>query len=237
MPIYFSPESLTNYSIARSHSDNGTRFQGDTPFSQKAKLVDFLQGSGGTCRVSIVSQTFSSHAGTHADNPAHFKDYPSMAVFSDDLYTGKSTVLDVSNALRSDLMITRTMLEDTFAKIKNESDIERILLRTSPESLYARVPQSHFAHLQKSSAEFLVSKGVRMVAIDTPSVDHPEEKCLSGAVHGVLYDARAAIVENIDLSNMTTGCGELVTVFDPARQYADARGISQMYFFPSTHAS
>ena len=64
-------------------------------------------------------------------------------------------------------------------------------------------------------------------------VDHPEEKCLCGAVHGLLYDARAAIVENVALGRLGTQKGEVVTMFDPARIYADARGIAQMYFFPT----
>lgn len=225
---------LQEASIVRSVKDNGTLFHGDATFDQNASVRNFSEAQNSACRVSVVRQSFSSHAGTHADTPAHFKVDEKLPILPDDLYSGQGMVIDVSAGLRSDMRVTRAVLEDALAAGKiDPAGAKAFLLRTNAENFYSGDPRQMFPHLTKDGAEFLVNAGTQMVGIDTPSVDHPEEKCLSGAVHGLLYDARTAIVENVGLRKLRTGRGEVATMFDPARSFVDARGISQMYFFPN----
>ncbi len=234
MPESLQHHSLRESSIVRPINDNGTLFIGDSQFVQTAQLSNFSQDDKGICRVSLARQAFSSHAGTHADSPAHFESDTALPVLPEDSYSGSSLLLDVSHSLRNDLQISRSMIEDVIAQcdVGKAELIRRFLIRSNKESTYSHIPRALFPHLTKEAASFFGNRGARMVAIDTPSVDHPKEQCLSGAVHGLLYEARTAIVENVDLGRVSTGKGEVVTIFDPVRTFADARGISQMYFFP-----
>ncbi len=234
----FSLNRLREASIVRRADDAGTLFVGDTPFDQSADLRNFSEGEGSACRVSLVKRSFSSHAGTHADSPAHFQTDTSLPALPEELYSGSSLVLDASKLLRSDFQITRAMLEDVLALHGKRvpDDVRSFLLRTNAENAHPAEAREMFPHLTKEAASFLVDTGARMIGIDTPSVDHPQEKCLSGAVHGLLYEARAAILENVDLSKLSTREGEVTTIFDPTRSFVDARGIAQMYFFPKSYA-
>lgn len=232
MPINFSLSRLPDYSIVRSQSDNGTTFPDDTTFSQEPELRNF--STQGVCRVSRVQQRFSSHAGTHADQPMHFEDSP-MRLFVDSQYSGNAVLLDVSGRIQKDGIVTRAMIEDTIAEHLSLSDSQGacILLRTNTAPHYSTTPQTIFPYLDQDVAGFAEANHAPMIAIDTPSVDHPSEECLSGAVHGALYRARTAIVENIAIRDRGSKAGEVITFFDKARSFEDARGISEMLFIPS----
>lgn len=223
---------LPNYSIVRMPNDAGAAFPGDTPFEQESEIRNF--SPEGICRVSRVQQVFSSHAGTHADQPMHFEDAPQHALTANQ-YSGKALLLDVSNRIQQDGLVTRAMIEDVIAQYFSEAKLHgsRVLLRTNLASQYSSEVQEMFPHLAKDVAGLLSEHRVPMVAIDTPSVDHPRETCLSGAVHGALYQARTAIVENIALKGKGSKSGEVVTFFDSSRNFEDSRGISEMLFIPS----
>ena len=228
----FSLSRLPDYSIARMPNDASAAFPDDTVFSQETEMQNF--SSEGICRVTRVEQVFSSHAGTHADQPMHFQDVPQHS-FAANQYSGKALLLDVSNQIQQDGLVTRAMIEDVIAKYFLDSQINeaRILLRTNPNPQYSSEAQKLFPHLSTDTAALLSEHRVPMIAIDTPSVDHPSEKCLSGAVHGALYQARTAIVENIAPRGRGSKSGEVVTFFDNSRNFEDAHGISEILFIPS----
>lgn len=232
MLLSFSFSRLPDYSIVRMPNDAGTVFPGDTAFEQESEMHNF--SPEGICRVSRVQRVFSSHAGTHADQPMHFEDVPQHP-FAENQYSGKALLLDVSNRIEQDGLVTRAMIEDAIAKHFSDSQVHgaRILLRTNPNPPYPSESQKLFPHLATDAAGLLSQYRVPMVAIDTPSVDHPSEKCLSGAVHGALYQARTAIIENIAIKDRGSKSGEVVTFFDDSRNFQDARGISEILFVPS----
>lgn len=242
---------LQEHSIVRSPQDNGTLFPGDTLFYSNAEFCNFSQEEH-TCRVSKVTQAFSSHAGTHADNPSHFHPSPDCREFSQYVYQGEAVIIDVSKRLMGQKAITRTMIEEALADIVTlrKASQRRVLIRTNEAEKYPDAPTDQFVHFSKDAARFLADERLSdsrlpwiwdlppterfgMIGIDTPSVDHPTEKDLMRGVHGIFYDARIAIVENVDLGRQKPAQGTLVTIFDPKRRFPDAKGIAEMYFFPS----
>ena len=52
--------------------------------------------------------------------------------------------------------------------------------------------------------------GIRLVGIDTPSMDHADSKELAG--HHTLFEGGVAILENLDLSGVPPGDYELIAL-------------------------
>ncbi len=240
-------QRLTEHRIDRSPADMGTLFPGDT---RSVHSVDPQQFSGeGFCQVSTIRYILSSHAGTHADQPPHFHPKPEFQEFPDICYQGSAIVLDVSKRLREEIKITTAMIEDALGALTLHRFPPRVLVRTLDTEDYPREPREIFPYLSEGAAETLVRVAASplnatsfpratLIGIDTPSVDHPNEKKLLEHVHGILYRARIAIVENLQLRQKMNGDqGELLTLFDPLRAAPDAKGIAAMFFFPTALAT
>lgn len=174
-------------------------FPGDTPFSAKwvARLAD-----GASCNVSAIEM--SVHCGTHTDAPSHFEDgSPDIASVPLDAYIGRCRVVDVRGAGDPSLVppevLTPAVLEGA----------ERVLLRTrtthDPE-----VFDPTFTAVGPDAARVLVEAGIRLVGIDTPSMDFAASKDLP--THHVLYRGGVAILENLDLSAVEPGDYELIAL-------------------------
>lgn len=56
----------------------------------------------------------------------------------------------------------------------------------------------------------LVQAGIRLVGIDTPSMDHAASKDLAG--HHTLFEGGVAILENLDLRHVPAGDYELIAL-------------------------
>lgn len=187
------------YDISEPIEPATATFPGDTPFSQQWVL---RQERGGSCNVSTI--TMSVHVGTHTDAPLHF-DLAGPDIASVDLtrYLGRCRVVDVqgvgSPALIPAAALTPAML----------AGAERLLLRTRPHHDH-RVFDAAFAAVGPDAARVLVAAGIRLVGIDTPSMDHADSKELDG--HHVLYEGGVAILENIDLRAVPAGDYELIAL-------------------------
>jgi arylformamidase len=174
-------------------------FPGDTPFSQQWVL---RQERGGSCNVSTI--TMSVHVGTHTDAPLHF-DVAGADIASVDLaaYLGPCRVVDVrgvgSPALVPAAALTPELLRGA----------TRILFRTRDEHDH-RTWDPRFPALGADAARALVAAGMRLVGIDTPSIDHADSKELDG--HHVLHEGGVAILENIDLRGVPAGDYELIAL-------------------------
>ena len=57
---------------------------------------------------------------------------------------------------------------------------------------------------------WLVSRGLRLLGVDAPSVDGRESKSLE--THQALFDAGASILENLDLRDVSDGPYELIAL-------------------------
>lgn len=139
----------------------------------------------------------SSHQGTHIDAPSHFL-WGGMTV--DELpisfLIGRCLVLDVRD--------TGRVIEPD-AIIHRMGSFSRILLRTSAseENIFG----NEFPCLHKDTARALVEKGVRVVGIDSPSV---EEYPGDGSVHRILLTHPTIILELLDLSTVAEGVYDLI---------------------------
>lgn len=174
-------------------------FPGDTAFSQEWVL---RQENGASCNVSTIRM--SVHVGTHTDAPLHF-DLAGSDIAGVDLrlYLGRCRVVDVRGEGTPSLVpaaaLTKAML----------AGVERLLLRTRDRHDH-RTWNGAFTALGPDAARVLVAAGVKLVGIDTPSIDHGDSKDLHG--HHVLYEGGVAILENIDLSAVPAGDYELIAL-------------------------
>jgi arylformamidase len=174
-------------------------FPGDTPFSQQWVL---RQEQGGSCNVSTIRM--SVHVGTHTDAPLHF-DIAGADIASVDLtaYIGRCRVLDVRGAGSPSQVPAAALTPESLR------GVERVLLRTRDDHDHRRWDPA-FTALGPDAARALVEAGVRLVGIDTPSMDHADSKELDG--HHVLHDGGVAILENVDLRGVPAGDYELIAL-------------------------
>ncbi|MFK7740767.1 MAG: cyclase family protein [Planctomycetota bacterium] len=170
-------------------------FPGDNAFSREEVM---RMADGASCNVSTIRM--SVHVGTHADSPLHY-DPAGIDSASVELspYLGPCCVLDVRGE-GSPALISAAALADGIP-----AGCERVLLRTQPSHDHTRFDPG-FPSLGGAAAEVLVQRGIRLVGIDTPSVDHASNRELDG--HQALYRGRIAILENLDLRDVPAGGGQ-----------------------------
>ena len=226
-------QRLSEFSIVRHPHDNGTLFEGDTKYTEDVITKNYSD-TANICNVSKATRTFSSHAGTHADNPYHFNSSPSFKQYPDDQYQGAAIILDVSKHMDSEYEITKKILEEAMASlnIANQDSLSHILIRTNPKETYHTEPVDMFPYPTPEACRYIIGLGATVLGIDTPSIDHPHEKNIGESNHGLFYDSEVALLENLHLSPRQSMEGEIATIFDPTRQYPDSRGIAEIFFFP-----
>jgi arylformamidase len=177
---------------------------GDTPFELD---VAWSPEHGDSVTVSKI--TMSPHTGAHADAPLHVGAGPTDAAGLDlAAYWGECVVLDwradVTRSPRG--AIEREALE---ARARELEGAERILFRTLDRPLDS-FPET-FPHFTAEAATFLGARaGLRLVGIDTFSVDAPDSKDL--AAHRALFGAGLVVLEELDLSSVGPGRYELVAL-------------------------
>jgi len=187
--------------ISQPLAEGMTVWPGDTEY--QPSWTTTLEDSG---VVNVGAVTMSLHTGTHADAPKHFR-ADGLSPDGVDLaaYIGEALVLDLSplgGSLHEGITaeILRTALGDQRP--------ERLLCKT-----VTVVPGGFpewFAHFTADGAKFLAEHGVRLIGIDTPSVDRVDSKELGA--HHVLADAGIAILENLALAHVTAGRYELIAL-------------------------
>ena len=166
---------------------------GDTPFHP---FWVMRMDGGDSCNVGSV--TMSLHTGTHADAPKHFLDDGSSPSDCDlNVYMGRVTVVDATGSPFVDLSTVRAF---------KHTKPERVLFKTSTARANKFVDT--FSYIAKDAAEALVGLGVRLVGLDTPSVDKSDSKSLPS--HKTLARADIAILENLSLEQVIPGSYELI---------------------------
>ena len=161
------------------------------------KLVEFKKNKKfPEDQVCDSSLTINSHVGTHVDSPAHFVEGgKTIEAISLQSVVGPCRVLDFS------------FLPETIqAKDLEKCDIypgEIILLKTKNSSLSPEQKfEKSFVYLERSGAEFLVSKRVKAVGIDYLGVerDQPDH-----ATHIVLFKNEIVVIEGLRLDRVVEG--------------------------------
>ena len=169
---------------------------GDTPPSREV-LLDMNRGDN----LTLSTLRATVHLGAHADAPSHYgADAPPIDRRSLDAYIGPCRVIqvDVPRATRI-----------RPADIATEIDCERVLLRTGtfpdPENW-----NGDFAALSPELVDDLYGRGVRLIGIDTPSVDLFDSKDLPA--HRRFLEHDMAILEGLVLTEVPEGKYELIAL-------------------------
>lgn len=169
---------------------------GDTKPTREV-LLDMHRGD----MLTLSSLRATVHLGAHADAPSHYgTDAPTIEQRALDTYIGSCQLLhvDVPGA-------TRITLDMLGSKITSE----RVLLSTGtfpdPESF-----NEDFAALSPELVDALHKKGVRLIGIDTPSVDLFTSKELPAHKRFLANDM--AILEGLVLRDVPEGVYELIAL-------------------------
>lgn len=172
-------------------------FPGDTPYAQA-----WAATIGPGCPVNVSSITLSPHVGAHADAPLHY-DPQGGAVGALDLepFLGPCRVI---HAIGRGPLVTWADIAHSAHRLP-----ERVLVRT-----YERAPVDRWdpqlAAFAAETIERLADAGVRLVGIDTASIDPAESKTLDS--HQVIRRRGLRVLENLVLDGVPEGDYELIAL-------------------------
>lgn len=177
--------------------DSGTpTWPGDTPFQQHATWqID------AHCPVNVGRITLSPHTGAHADAPLHYADdAPAIDAVDLHAYLGPCRVI---HAIGCGPLITVEHLRHAAAGLP-----ARVLVRTCERADTVWNPA--FSAYAPETLAWLADQGVRLVGIDTPSVDPGDSKTLDA--HQVLRQRDLRVLENLVLDAVPAGDYELIAL-------------------------
>lgn len=170
-------------------------FPGDTKFSRD-EILSFEKSNN----LVLSSIKTTVHLGAHTDAPSHYHpDGKTMESVTLETYLGECQVVEVTEK------IERMKPSD----LKGDITSERVLFKTlSFPNPYQW--NDDFNALSPEMIEFLNSKNVKLVGIDTPSVDPANDKEL--LTHNAIYKAGMAILEGIVLDKVEVGTYDLIAL-------------------------
>jgi arylformamidase len=167
---------------------------GDTPLSREV-LLDRQAGAS----VTLSTLRATVHLGAHADAPSHYGTGASSIEARDVArYIGPCQVVRVATRPR-----TRVSLDDLGTDIR----AERVLIATGTWPDPERFTED-FAALDPGLVDGLHERGVRLVGIDTPSVDLFDDAALLSHQRVLAHDM--AILEGLVLAHVPPGDYELI---------------------------
>jgi arylformamidase len=172
-------------------------FPGDTAYRQ-----EWVARIAPGCPVNVSAITTTPHAGAHADAPLHY-DEAGAAIGALDLapYLGPCRVI---HAIGCGPLVRPEHLAHAFEGLP-----PRVLVRT-----YAKAPLDAFDPALTAYApetiEQLADCGVRLVGIDTASIDPADSKPLPS--HQVIRRRGLRVLENLVLDDVPEGDYELIAL-------------------------
>lgn len=170
---------------------------GDTPPSRDV-LMDMARGD----HLTLSTLRATVHLGAHADAPSHYgRGAPAIEAADLDRYIGPCQLLRVGAAPGERLGP---------GAIAGPIRAERVLLATGTFAPHAPEFQEDFAALAPEFVAWLRGQGVRLVGIDTPSVDPFASKDLP--THRRCLELDVAILEGLVLEGVPEGLYELVAL-------------------------
>jgi arylformamidase len=167
---------------------------GDTPPTREV-LLDMHRGDN----ITLSTLRATVHLGAHADAPSHYgTDAPSIEARVLDYYLGTCQVVRVAAKPKQ-----RVMIPEFRARA------ERVLLATDsypdPENF-----NPDFAAYDPAFIDRLHDQGVKLIGIDTPSIDLFDSKDLPSH-HAVLRNDMA-VLETLALRDVPEGVYELIAL-------------------------
>jgi len=151
---------------------------------------------------NMLEIVMGSHAGTHIDAPSHFfMNGLTADKIPIDSLVGKARVF----LIRNEKVITKKILMDLYLK-----DVDRILFKTDHSFLRDRYSRfrTGYVYLDVEAADYLVNKGIKVVGIDSFSIEAYDNK--DNLCHKVLLGAGVLILELLNLRDVEPGDYELI---------------------------
>lgn len=171
-------------------------FPGDVAFS-RAESMAFRKGH----HLDLSSMTTTLHLGAHADSTSHYSSTGEGIQTKDlEVYYGPAQVIRVDVARNERIRIDH---------IKDQIQAERVLFSTgtfpNPDQW-----NSDFAGFTPEVIDWLATKNVKLVGIDTPSVDLEQSKDLPA--HKALLRNQISVLEGLVLSHVKPGLYTLIAL-------------------------
>jgi arylformamidase len=171
-------------------------FPGDEPYALRwtARLSP-------DCPVNLSALTMSPHVGAHADAPLHYADGVASAAEVDlHAYLGPCRVI---HAIGCGALIRIEHLAHAAADLP-----ERVLVRCMQRADTVWNPD--FTAYAPQTVAWLAERGVRLIGLDTPSVDPASSKTLDS--HQQLLRLNLRVLENLVLDDVPEGDYELIAL-------------------------
>lgn len=172
-------------------------FPGDTPYSQ-----EWVASIGPGCPVNVSAIHLSPHVGAHADAPLHY-DPQGAAIGAVDLdaFLGPCRVIHAIDC--GPLIEWRHIAHAIDAGLP-----ARVLVRT-----YEKAPigwDADLAAYAPETVQKLADLGVKLIGIDTASIDPASSKSLDS--HMVIRQRGLRVLENLVLDEVSEGDYELIAL-------------------------
>lgn len=199
--------------ISRALTPGHPNWPGDAPFVLQpgARIA-----AGSSVNTGVLST--STHTGTHVDAPWHYHDAGARLHETPlEVYIGEALLLDVSahvggrggaGELGPELLPDLPSPESPSPGSPSSGSLPpRLLLYTGQPAHWASFPQT-FATLSPALVREAARRGVRLIGVDTPSVDPLDSKDL--AAHHACHQGGVHILEGLNLSAAPPGRYTLV---------------------------
>lgn len=171
-------------------------FPGDQAYEQR-----WTARIGPGCPVNLSALTLSPHLGAHADAPLHYADgAPAIGAVGLEPYLGPCRVI---HAIGCGPLVRIEHLAHAAPALP-----PRVLVRTCE-----RAPTTwsdDFAAYAPETIAWLAAQGVRLVGIDSQSVDPATSKTLDS--HRLLLEHDLRVLENLVLDEVPEGDYELIAL-------------------------
>ena len=183
--------ALAIFDISREISEDMVIYKNRKEKSPKISVTRTLKEGANESKLDIYV-----HTGSHVDAPYHvLGNGKKIDELSPDKFMGKCIVLDFTKIKNA---ITETSFRKN-SKIKiNKDDIVLLKTKNRPEKEF----DFNFTYLEKTGAEFLVSKKIKAVGIDSLGIERSQPNHMT---HTILAKKNIPIFEGLDLSKVNQG--------------------------------
>ncbi|ALD89829.1 arylformamidase [Cupriavidus gilardii] len=196
-----SPPARTLWDISPPLSPATPVWPGDTPFQQQAAWQ-----MDEHCPVNVGRITLSPHTGAHADAPLHYAaDGAPIGEVDLDPYLGPCRVIHCIGAAP---LVRPEQIAGALASAPARVP-PRVLLRTYRSAPLAEWDPD-FCAVAPETIALLAEHGVRLIGIDTPSLDPQPSKTMDA--HRMVRKHRMAILEGLVLDAVAPGDYELIAL-------------------------
>jgi arylformamidase len=185
------------WDISPPVSEASPVFPGDTPYRQQ-----WVAKIGPGCPVNVSAVTLSPHVGAHADAPLHYDDKGApIGVLDLEPYLGPCRVVHAIGC--------GALVEWRHVGHALDRPPPRVLVRTCERAAVDRFDPGLTA-LAAPAVERLAALGVRLIGIDTASIDPADSKALPS--HQAIRRLGMRVLENLVLDEVPEGDYELIAL-------------------------